>query len=1486
MSANESGKSLSEGGTFAEQPKVDRDDVSLGDAATFAGSSKRRAAEMSLGDERTFGDRLDDQETVIDDIEIIDLAARYRTEGTLGRGGMGEVLLALDTRLGRKVAIKRILGEAARSRTAVSRFLTEAKAIAAISHPNVVQIYDYGRAKDGPFLIMEYVDGSSLLDRCRDGAIPLEEAVNLACQLCDGLAKAHDLGIVHRDIKPANVLLTKDGLPKLTDFGLAKAEAADHQMTITGAVLGTPDFMPPEQRRDAALVDARSDLWSLAATLYQMVTGRSPKIIRFNDVPAALQEVLAKALEEGKDDRYQSARELRDSLKASLVTAAPAPADLGEGQCPSCGVKNDSSRRFCRGCGESLEAPCLSCAKPMPMWEAICGQCGTKQPPLIEERRGEMVARQAEAESLLKDYAFERAEQIAVAIRDERDPRLKHLAPWSTTFLQKITTARDSQLAKAVASLSEALKHEASFDYPSAIHALEQVPEALRERALDGQAESVATALGRVSGKQSEVERLESLVKAKLAAKELGDLLPDAERLQALRPDRADVRKLCTQLTDRKQKLEAHRDDALRLAETHLASKEYESALAVLRKVDRSVETPEVWRLRNAADGNIKALQTLMREIGNAVSQKQLDGLISKVQAALALKPGHAELGKLLESLESRETKVAAGVQDVVSQADEAFKACRFDKAATILQRIHEGRRSGEVADLLDRCEYLAMTKAGVIKGFDSLPKVSDLSGVAGVDLSGLAIQGRSYLGQIATHGLSDSAIEQWCIKCEVAAAKREAAEEAERLAKANLRRLFIGAGLGVATLVLVAAGFAARSSWRSAAVQAALVRGDWLSVLSRDPDNVAALIGLAKSKLAAQPPDIGGAFTDLERAERINRTHPELKMARAAAHATRAMDHATNGRLSEAGADLKTAADIGLDDDRMQATRRALASAWQAQSVNEAQADRLDDASKSLNQVKLYTNEEHLLKTAVDAVGSAWVIRAEKAASANDIAALKNACDAAERAGTDKKRLASLWLVVASHSVKSLNGDSLSVACAAGERLGLPQREIANLWIQYGSKVAANGLQKGDIGRPATDIDSRNTELAAAAETAYKAATTARAAGASDNDVASLIARCKVLLAISAQSRGDTKAAAAGLFEAATREPTLVRETIDKPFNSSLRNALLAECHNRCDTAVTDKDWEKVIQIGAMAESLGSESSGWAGKAIASLPPKALASLSAATLATLPSATLFSLPPIRNSIGMELRVIPSGTFMRGQADTINGEPQHLVHLTKPFCIGVYEVTNSQWERVMGNVPSSRKDDARPVEQVSWDDAIAFCSKLSAMPEELRAGRIYRLPTDAEWEYACRAGTKTKYSFGDDEALLREFSWFRSNSGEQTHAVGQKKPNPWGLYDMYGNAWEWTADWFGSYAHGAVTDPVGKPALVNGVAVRVVRGGDFYTVAHNCQSAVRNPAEPSMRSSGLGFRLAASLSGSTSHEPPASRSPGHPEEDAESNKQR
>ena len=292
------------------EEQQDPAEQSLGDGATMGGDT----AAHSLGDQSTFGDANVDDELFDDGMELVDLSTRYSEEGVLGKGGFGEVMLATDTRLNRKVAIKRIQGKAARSKIAVQRFLTEAQSMAELNHTNIVQIHDYGRSTDGPFLIMEYVQGGSLLEKCKAGPIDMDEAVNIFGQLCDGLAKAHAAGIIHRDIKPANVLLTEDIIPKLTDFGLAKDDTADTSMTQEGTVIGTLDFMPPEQRQGAEFTDHRSDLWSLAATFYQMLTGESPRVIDLDLVPTELRPGLAKALKFKKEDRFQSAHEMREEL--------------------------------------------------------------------------------------------------------------------------------------------------------------------------------------------------------------------------------------------------------------------------------------------------------------------------------------------------------------------------------------------------------------------------------------------------------------------------------------------------------------------------------------------------------------------------------------------------------------------------------------------------------------------------------------------------------------------------------------------------------------------------------------------------------------------------------------------------------------------------------------------------------------------------------------------------------------------------------------------------------------------------------------------------------------------------------------------------------------------------------------------------------------------------------------------------------------------
>jgi formylglycine-generating enzyme required for sulfatase activity len=266
----------------------------------------------------------------------------------------------------------------------------------------------------------------------------------------------------------------------------------------------------------------------------------------------------------------------------------------------------------------------------------------------------------------------------------------------------------------------------------------------------------------------------------------------------------------------------------------------------------------------------------------------------------------------------------------------------------------------------------------------------------------------------------------------------------------------------------------------------------------------------------------------------------------------------------------------------------------------------------------------------------------------------------------------------------------------------------------------------------------------------------------------------------------------------------------------------------------------------------------------------------------------------MENSLGMKLRLIPPGEFMMGSPqaeidelvkstseprwqDAFRGEgPRHLLQLTKAIYLSNCEVTQQQYLELMGANPShfsldapgedvvrNLNTDQHPVENVSWFDAIDFCNKLSEkeerLPYYLHDGEVvrilggigYRLPTEAEWEFACRAGTTTRWSFGDDETTLAKHGWFRSNASSRTHQVGGLRTNHFGLFDIYGNVWEWCWDWHGSYDAGAARDPIG-PATGSG---RVVHGGAFTRSASECRSASRPGHPPSSRFVATGIRV-------------------------------
>jgi len=783
-----------------------RPEVSLSDENTFAGAKQKKYAPESLGDEATFGGgggSADDRFT--DDMEIVDLAARYAIEGTLGKGGMGEVLLATDNRLKRKVAIKRVLGDMAKSQTAVRRFMTEAQSIAALNHPNIVQVYDYGRDKTGPFLILEYVDGKSLLERCQEGAIPLEEAVDLTCQVCDGLGKAHDADIIHRDLKPANVLLTKDGVPKLTDFGLARVETGDTGQTMSGAVLGTLDFMPPEQRRDATQADARSDLWSLAATLYQMVTGKTPKIIKFKDVPQSLQDVLGKALEDAKADRYQTAREFKDALRSSLQTSAHEVADLGEGQCLSCGTKNEGHRKFCKECAVSLRVHCFSCNVEIPVWDKVCSECGTRQLPLLESRRNTMLAQQSQAESLLKNYDFDQATSIAVALRDESDPRLQQLKGWSKLFVEQIETARRQQLERIGTLLSEALQHEQAYDYPSGIHTLQQVPEILRSASIPGQSLTPAKLLKRLTETQAEVHRLDELIRQRVKSRQQNGLQEEVDSLLELCPDRSDLQTLKEQLADREAKLIATREEAFAAAQQLLQTQDYAAAIKELDRIDPYVLHPKITTLREEAAALQRRLQTLQKTIAAAVEQKQLHGLLKSVEECLLLKAGDAELEALRERLIKRDEKNASQIIGIMEKAEQRRSKCQFAEASRALQRIPEELQTQETRDLMVTCDAMATQRKSAMKALqDSIRSKRYAEG-----LTTSAV----YRNAINQESLKDSEFETEYQACQQAWKEQKEEENASIKRKAFQLKMLIGTSAVIAVCLLVAVGLGIRNA-------------------------------------------------------------------------------------------------------------------------------------------------------------------------------------------------------------------------------------------------------------------------------------------------------------------------------------------------------------------------------------------------------------------------------------------------------------------------------------------------------------------------------------------------------------------------------------------------------------------------------------------------------------------------------------------------
>ncbi len=323
-------------------------------------------------------------------------------------------------------------------------------------------------------------------------------------------------------------------------------------------------------------------------------------------------------------------------------------------------------------------------------------------------------------------------------------------------------------------------------------------------------------------------------------------------------------------------------------------------------------------------------------------------------------------------------------------------------------------------------------------------------------------------------------------------------------------------------------------------------------------------------------------------------------------------------------------------------------------------------------------------------------------------------------------------------------------------------------------------------------------------------------------------------------------------------RDPSQVVPGLSEAWNEPVMRCMEETLANRYESAE-----EMLADMGEVLGQARNLSSG--------APPRQLPKQEAAhrrvppTTPMVLASTAVAPRTFTNSIGMKLIEIKPGEFTMGSPETEkdreDDETQHKVKITKPFMLGVHEVTQKQWQAVMGNNPSYFKGDDLPVETVSWDDATEFCRKLSE-----KEGKKYRLPMEAEWEYACRAGTTTPFhtgrTIGTAQANYDGTSTYGSGVvgvyRQKTTPVGSFPPNAWGLHDMHGNVWEWCGDWYGPYPAGDVTDPTGP---TNGDGLRVLRGGAWGSNPGFCRSAFRGWGGPGCRYDGGGFRVAVLAAG-------------------------